>query len=105
MYHEIMGSNDVKRVMLDLEADAEERGIPFTLCCIPEDMIAEFEAVLPGYYMISDYIDGADYIYDVSKMATLSGKKLQSKRNFVNRFKKTYEGRWSYEPITDENKQ
>ena len=105
MYLAPIGSGDLKRVMLDLEADAEERGIPFTLCCIPEDMIAEFEAVLPGYYMISDYIDGADYIYDVSKMATLSGKKLQSKRNFVNRFKKTYEGRWSYEPITDENKQ
>ena len=47
MYLAPIGSGDLKRVMLDLEADAEERGIPFTLCCIPEDMIAEFEAVLP----------------------------------------------------------
>lgn len=74
MYLAPIGSGDLKKVMLDLEADAAERGIPFTLCCIPEDMIQEFEAVLPGYYVISDYIDGADYIYDVNKMATLSGK-------------------------------
>ncbi len=38
-----------------------------------------------------------------NKLRTLSGKKLQSKRNLVNRFKAAYEGRWSYEDMTREN--
>ena len=37
------------------------------------------------------------------KLATLSGKKLQSKRNLVNRFKAAYEGRWTYENMTKDN--
>ena len=42
-------------------------------------------------------------IYLAEKLRTLSGKKLQSKRNLVNRFKTAYEGRWSYEDMTPEN--
>ena len=105
MYLAPIGTGDLKQVLLAMEADAQERGIAFTLCSIPEPMIAEIEAVLPGRYVIQDYPDGADYIYASDKLHTLSGKKLQSKRNFVNRFKKTYEGRWSYEDMTDENKE
>ncbi|MGM9676496.1 MAG: phosphatidylglycerol lysyltransferase domain-containing protein, partial [Butyricicoccus sp.] len=103
MYLAPVGEGDLKQVLLAMEADAQERGIDFNLCCIPEPMIAEIEAVLPGHYVIQDYPDGADYLYAADKLMTLSGKKLQSKRNFVNRFKKTYEGRWSYEDMTDEN--
>lgn len=105
MYLAPIGEGDLKQVLLALEADAQERSIDFILCCIPESMIPEIEEVLPGRYTIQDFPDGADYIYAADKLQTLSGKKLQSKRNFVNRFKKTYEGRWSYEELTDENKQ
>ena len=47
--------------------------------------------------------DGDDYIYLAEKLRTLSGKKLQSKRNLVNRFQAAYEGRWSYEDMTRDN--
>lgn len=103
MYLAPVGEGDLKQVLLALEEDAQERGIPFTLCSIPETMIEEIETALPGHYVIQEYVDGADYIYAAEKLQTLSGKKLQSKRNFVNRFQKTYEGRWSYENMTDAN--
>lgn len=105
LYLAPIGSGDIKKALLAMEQDAHERGVDFALCCIPEPMIAQIEAAMPGYFIIQDYPDGADYIYSAEKLMTLSGKKLQSKRNFVNRFQKTYAGRWSYEELTDANKQ
>lgn len=105
MYLAPIGSGDLKEALLTLEADAQERGIAFTMCSVPEPMIDDIEDVLPGRYVFKDNTDGADYIYAADKLMTLSGKKLQSKRNFVNRFKKNYDGCWTYEDLTDENKQ
>ena len=105
MYLAPIGAGDLKAAMLRLEEDAQARGIPFAVCAIPEPMIAQIEAALPGRYTFTDVVDSADYIYSAEKMMTLSGKKLQSKRNFVNRFRKTYDGRWSYEALTDANRQ
>lgn len=103
MYLAPIGEGDLKAAMLKLEADAEERGVPFVLCGTPEPMAQCIEEVLPGRYMFTEAENSSDYIYSSEKMISLSGKKLQSKRNFVNRFKKTYEGRWSYEEMTAEN--
>lgn len=105
LYLAPVGAGDLRAAILALEEDARERGISFAMCCVPEPMIAEIEAVLPERYDFSESVDSADYIYDAEKLATLSGKKLQSKRNFVNRFQKNYEGRWSYEDMTDDNQQ
>ena len=105
MYLAPIGAGDLKAAMLALEDDARERGIPFAMCGIPEPLLEQIETVLPGRYTFTDGVDSADYIYSAEKLMTLSGKKLQSKRNFVNRFKKNYEGRWSYEELTDENRQ
>lgn len=45
--------------------------------------------------------DNFDYIYSVEKLSTLSGKKLDGKRNHINRFKKLYT--FEYEEISDSN--
>ncbi len=87
-----------------LESDAEERGIPYKLVSVAEPMIERIEAAKPGKFVFSHKNeDSDDYIYLAEKLRTLSGKKLQSKRNLVNRFKASYENRWSYEDITPEN--
>ena len=48
-------------------------------------------------------LDEADYVYESEKLATLSGKKMHGKKNHVNRFRKEFEGRWSYESMKKEN--
>ena len=61
----------------------------------------DIEALFPGVFSFAHKRDNDNYIYSVEKLATLSGKKLHSKKNFVNRFKK--ENSYSYEKITGEN--
>lgn len=41
-------------------------------------------------YEISDMSKYADYVYESEKLINLSGKKLHSKKNHLNRFKKLY---------------
>ena len=53
-------------------------------------------------FEIEFHRDIADYVYEREKLATLSGKKLHSKRNHINRFKEMNPG-WSYESMSDDN--
>ena len=88
-----------------LEQDAAARGIPLRIVSVAEPMIERIEAARPGKFdFVHDNEDGDDYIYLAEKLRTLSGKKLQSKRNLVNRFKAAYEGRWTYEDMTEDNR-
>ena len=47
------------------------------------------------------YRDASDYIYRAEDLINLVGKKYHSKRNFISRFKSSYN--WSYEPLCVEN--
>lgn len=98
-----VGEGDLGAALDALEDDAQERGIPLTIVSVAEPMIDRIEAARPGKFAFAhDSEDGDDYIYSAEKLRTLSGKKLQSKRNLVNRFQAAYEGRWSYEDISPE---
>ncbi len=66
---------------------------------LTEEQIADIEKIYPGYFSFTHHRDNDNYIYLTEKMASLSGKKLHSKKNFVNRFKKEYE--YTYEKIND----
>lgn len=103
MYLAPIGNGDLAAAIKLLEQDAAERGVPFAMCSIAEDMKPRIEAVLPERYEYDTDESGWDYIYLSEKLQTLSGKKLQSKRNLVNRFKASYEGRWTYEDMTMDN--
>lgn len=103
MYLAPVGDGDLRHAVALLEQDAAERGNPFVMTSIPEEMLPELQTAMPDELVIENLPNGADYIYLAEKMISLSGKKLQSKRNFINRFKQTYEGRWSYEDINSDN--
>lgn len=47
------------------------------------------------------YRDASDYIYRAEDLINLAGKKYHSKRNFVSRFKSSYN--WTYEPLCLKN--
>ena len=103
MYLAPIGRGDLAAAVSLLEQDAAERGVPFVMCSIAEEMKPRLEAALPGRYAYSTCEDSWDYIYLSEKLRTLSGKKLQAKRNLINRFLLMHEGHWSYEDITPEN--
>ena len=77
--------------------------MPFRMYNVTPDNFACMEQWYPDRFQIEYNEDVADYVYESEKLATLSGKKLHSKRNHINKFKAVYEGRWSYEPITKDN--
>ena len=58
------------------------------------------EKLYPGYFSYERNRDGDNYIYLSEKLASLSGKKLHSKKNRLNKFKKTYS--YEYLPLTSE---
>lgn len=72
----------------------------FQIRGLTKEMIDEIEAVMPGIFDYNFNRSVSDYIYTSEKLISLSGKKLQSKRNHINRFKR--ENDWSYIPLTGE---
>lgn len=103
MYLAPVGNGDLADAIRMLEQDAKDNNIEFAMCSIAEDMKPQIEALFPDRYEYNTDESGWDYIYLSEKLQTLSGKKLQSKRNLVNRFLANYEGRWSYEDISPAN--
>lgn len=59
------------------------------------------EKAFPGEYVFYPSRNSFDYIYRVSDLAMLAGKKYHSKRNHISYFKNNYN--WSYEELSQEN--
>ena len=97
------GSGDAKPVIDALSADAALRGEPLVMSGVTKESAAALETLFPGRFTFEETRDHFDYIYESEKLITLSGKKLHSKRNFINRFQAEHEGGWSFEAITPEN--
>ncbi len=94
---------EVHRAVEWLMEYCKERGVPFQMYNLTPEHFAQLEEWYPGRFRIEYDRDSADYVYESEKLATLSGKKLHSKRNHINKFKALYGDRWSYEPVTAGN--
>lgn len=75
---------------------------PFVLSCFTKEMMDKVVEIYPEYCGCHEEA-ADDYVYEVEALKTFAGKKLQKKRNHLNAFYKEYEGRWSYESMTQEN--
>ena len=102
LYPYPIGSGDRKAVLEAIMADAEERGIPCRIACICEHDRQELEDWFPGLFTLRPIRDTADYVYDISDLAELKGRKFQRKRNHLNRFRLNHENCLA-EPITGDN--
>lgn len=89
----------LKTVIKAIREDATALGQPFLMLGICEPMRQVIEQIFPGEFTFKADRDHADYIYLREKLVTLSGKKLQSKRNHSNRFRKLYP-HFIYKPLT-----
>lgn len=98
-----LGKGDFDKAIRMLKQDAVDRNVPFVLHAVSENKKAILEREFPDKFDFQPQRDSEDYIYSGESLMTLQGKKLHSKRNFINRFKNEYEGRWCYEDISEDN--
>lgn len=94
------GEGDLGEVIQAMMDYADEHEFPFVLHVSHEQNKQKLEELMPGRFEFEERRDYFDYIYEAESLITLKGKKLHSKRNFINRFTQTD---WSAEPITQEN--
>ena len=95
------GEFDLKHSLELIKEDSEKRGVPFEFCLCDEEQKASIEKVLNVAWDTT--VDDNDYIYSRERLATLSGRKLQKKRNHLNHYRHAYPDS-VYSEINDANK-
>ncbi len=95
------GRGNIESVLAALKADADANGHKFILAGLSAEDKKVLDSLFPGKFSYRADRDEFDYIYLLDKLVSLSGKKLQAKRNHINRFKANYN--WVFEPITPDN--
>ncbi len=93
-----IGEGDYRKVVEKLVEDAAREQEPFCMLGVCSHIYREMEELMPEKFVFTIDRDYADYIYLRSDLATLTGKKFQSKRNHINKFRKLYN--YEYQPIT-----
>lgn len=96
-----IGTGDLKKVIEDLEKNASQENANFCMLGVTSDMVEDIERVMPGRVTYTPNRNYADYIYLRTDLAELKGKKFQSKRNHINKFRKTYN--YEYISITPDH--
>lgn len=97
-----VGQGDLRAVLSQLKDDARHEGMTLRLTGICEEMVDEVERAMPGRLTFRAERDYADYVYLRQDLATLSGRRLQAKRNHVHQFIRACPD-WRYEPITPDH--
>lgn len=79
-------NSDPKPALDAIISDAAQRGIRCRITTLSGEDCALLERLYPGKFQFYPDRDGYDYIYSIDALADLKGKKLQRKRNHLNRF-------------------
>lgn len=98
-YYMPLGNGDLAKAFETIEADAKAVNMPYKIYLVTPAGKAEIEEKLPEKYDFFEDRDNFDYIYRAEDLIALKGKKYHSKRNYINRFRQNYEGRWRYENV------
>jgi len=86
-YHCPIGEGDKVTIIKELISDAKDKGFTMKMMIDCQDL---FRENFCSQFTCEKRRDFFDYVYLRESLATLSGKKLQAKRNHVNKFMKTY---------------
>ncbi len=76
------------------------QGIEARFSAVPAEVVPRLVAM--GATRVDELTDWADYLYDAASLASLSGKKLNKKRNHLNRFMADNPG-YTFEPLSAAN--
>jgi len=96
------GSGDIKIVFEIMKKDAASCGHEFVLAGVSPENMAVINRMFPEQFEYKEMRDSFDYVYLLSNLVTLSGNKLNAKRNHINRFKRENHD-WNFEQISLEN--
>jgi len=91
------GYGELKQAIDILEKDAEYMGRLLLIFGITPNIRDNMEALFPGHFTYMKERDYFDYIYLREELSILKGRKFQSKRNHINKFKSKYD--YTYLPI------
>lgn len=94
-----IGKMPLKDAFARIMEDARGNRIPFQMKAISNRMWENIEREMPEKFRRIPDRNNDEYIYLSEKLIKLSGKKLQSKRNHINRFKADNPD-WEYFPLT-----
>lgn len=94
-----LGNGSLEKMINLLDEDARSLGHTLCLLGITPDAKLKLERIFSGDFRFIPERDYFDYIYLRSDLAYLIGKKYQSKRNHINRFKQEYDN-YRYTSIT-----
>lgn len=88
--------------------DSQENNRPFNFCLCTKNQTEVLEKYMKNQFPQKNIVwksdaGDSDYIYLQEKLCSLSGSKLQKKRNHVNQFKITYENQWKFIFVNKEN--
>lgn len=103
LYHEIcyhcpIGPGNRVEIIEKLIVDAKEQGLKMNMMIDCND---EFKIRFCDRFSIVEKREFFDYVYLKESLSSLSGKKLQAKRNHVNKFSKSYD--YQYIEINSSN--
>jgi len=94
-YGQMTLENSINRIL----EDAKYYNVNFRMIGITTEMWNELNNVFPNKFQYFPERNNFEYIYLSENLINLNGKKLQCKRNHINRFKKENSD-WSYSRIT-----
>ncbi len=94
-----IGKGDIKEGIEKIVDDHKQYDTVFQIRGLTNDMIKKIEESYPGKFNYELNRSVSDYIYLSESLMHLKGKKLQSKRNHINRFKR--ENEWKYHILTN----
>jgi hypothetical protein len=96
-----LGYGEAKPVIDQLIRYTKEKGIPFKMINITDEMKILLEEYYPNQFVFSLSRDYSDYLYSVRDLIFLQGKKYQPKRNHINKFKSLYN--YQYAPMREDD--
>ncbi|NMA69581.1 MAG: DUF2156 domain-containing protein [Desulfitobacterium sp.] len=95
------GEGEVLPVLEKLREDAEKNNHDFVMLGLSPENVETLKELYPEKFEFKEMRDSFDYVYLIEKMANLRGRKMQAKRNHINRFVANNE--WAFELINPDN--
>ncbi len=96
-----IGTGNLTKILELLIADSKKNNYPFRMMSITDEMFVLLDKAMPDTFTYTPMRGSSDYIYLTENLLHLTGKKYQSKRNHINKFKIEHPD-FEFLPITKE---